>query len=53
MGANYSAAVGKLLEIGVDGVFDVASNTTGNVGYVAKTMEAIASGASGMAYVKF
>jgi hypothetical protein len=53
MGANYSAAAGELLEIGVDGVFDTASNTTGNAGYVAKAMEAIASGASGQAYVRF
>lgn len=53
MGANYSCAAGELLEIGVDGVFDTASNTTGNAGYVAKAMEAAASGASAMAYVKF
>lgn len=53
MGANYSCAAGELLEIGVDGVFDTASNTTGNAGYVAKAMEAAASGASAMAFVKF
>jgi hypothetical protein len=53
MGANYSCATGALLEIGVDGVFDVKSNTTGNVGYVAKAMESAASGASAMAYVRF
>jgi hypothetical protein len=53
MGANYSCVTGQLLELGVDGVFDVQSNTTGNAGYVAKAMESIASGASGQAYVKF
>lgn len=53
MGANYSCVTGQLLEIGVDGVFDVKSNTTGNAGYVAKAMESIASGGSGQAFVRF
>lgn len=53
MGADYSCVTGQLLEISTDGTFDVASNTTGNAGYVAKAMESIASGASGQAYVKF
>lgn len=51
MGADYSAAAGSLLELGDDGVFDIKSNTTANANFVGKAMEAIASGASGSAYI--
>lgn len=51
MGADYSAAAGSLLEVADDGTFDIVSNTTGNLGPVGKAMEAIASGASGQAYI--
>lgn len=52
MGADYSAAAGSLLELSDDGTFDIVSNTTGNVGACGKAMEAIASGASGSAFIK-
>lgn len=52
MGANLSAAAGGLLVLAADGKF---TNKTVSTGYVApavvKAMEAIASGASGTAYV--
>jgi len=52
MGANNSAAVGEILTVGVDGTFAMKSSVTGHTGPVlGKVMEAIASGASGMAYV--
>lgn len=53
MGANYSAAAGAMLEVSADGTFDIVSNTTGNKSpFVGKTMGAIASGASGQAYIR-
>lgn len=55
MGANNSVAVGGLLSLGTDGAFAPALNsgTTGAFnGHVAgKAMAAIASGASGTAYI--
>ncbi len=52
MGANLSAAAGALLVLAADGKF---TNKTISTGYAAaakvKTMDAIASGASGTAYV--
>jgi len=51
MGASYSATAGDLLELAGDGTFDVKSNTTANANFVGKAMEAIASGASGQAYI--
>jgi hypothetical protein len=52
MGADNSAAAGNILGIGVDGTFAHASSSTGYTGAVyGKAMEAIASGASGMAFV--
>lgn len=53
MGANLSAAAGALLILAADGKF---TNKTISTGYVSpaivKTMEAIASGASGTAYIQ-
>lgn len=52
MGANLSAAAGGLLVLAADGTF---TNKTISTGYVApglvKCMDAIASGASGLAYI--
>ena len=52
MGANYSATAGDPLTLSTDGTFDVVSNATGsNLRAVGKAMEAIASGASGQAFI--
>ena len=52
MSPNNSAAVAQMLNCGPDGGFAQVSNTTGQASvYLAKAMEAIASGASGTAYV--
>ena len=58
MGADNSAAAGQVLCAGVDGTWALKTTTTGLNGAYdaqhtqAKAMEAIASGASGMAFVK-
>lgn len=52
MGANYSAAAGDPVYVSANGVFDIVSNTTGNlVPAIGKVLEAAASGASGSAYI--
>lgn len=52
MGANASAAAGQLLVPADDGAFALKASGIGNTSpAVLKTMEAIASGASGMAFV--
>lgn len=52
MGADYSAASGSLIEISDNGVFDIASNTTGNKGNaIGKVLTAIASAGSGRCYI--
>lgn len=52
MEANNSCAAGQLLTLGADGKFALKSNSTGYPApAVAKSMEAIASGASGTAYI--
>lgn len=48
LAANYSAAAGGTLAMAADGEFDVAS---GAVPIVGKAMAAVASGASGAAYI--
>lgn len=49
-----TVAAGGLVEVSADGTFAPQSNTTGaGFGPVGKAMEAIVSGASGQAYVKF
>ena len=52
MGANYSAVAGSPLTLGTDGVFDIVSGFTGTLGAVGKAQSAIASGASGQAYIR-
>jgi hypothetical protein len=53
MGANNSAAAGVMLTPGTDGVFAAVSAATANLGVVVgKTAEAIASGASGTAWLR-
>lgn len=53
LGADNSAAAGNLLGIGVDGTFALKSSATGYTApAIGKAMEAIASGASGMAYIR-
>lgn len=52
MMSTVSAAAGELLEIGANGLFYKASNTTGNIApAVGKAIEGIASNATGLAYV--
>lgn len=52
MGANNSAAAGELVVLGTDGKFAPKSLSTGNPANAAgKFMAAIASGASGTAYI--
>lgn len=52
MSPDNSAAVGQMLNLGPDGGLAQVSNTTGQASvYLAKAMEAMASGASGTAYV--
>lgn len=52
MATSGTVAAGDLLEIGGNGLFYKASNTTGNVApAVGKALEAIASSATGVAYV--
>lgn len=52
MGANLSAAAGALLILAADGKFTAKTISTGYVGQGnVKAMEAIASGASGTAYI--
>jgi len=52
MSPDNSAAVAQMLNLGPDGGFAQVSNTTGQASpYFAKAMEAMASGASGTAYV--
>lgn len=52
MQANNSAAAGQLVCLAADGEFALKSNSTGYPSpAVGKTMEAIASGASGQAYI--
>jgi hypothetical protein len=52
MGANYSAAIGSLLTLAGDGTHDIVSGFTGTLAPYAKAQSAIASGASGQAYVR-
>jgi hypothetical protein len=53
MGADNSAAAGNLLGVGVDGTFALQSSATGYTApAVGKAMEAIASGASGQAFIR-
>lgn len=53
MEADNSAAAGQLLALAADGEFALKSNSTGYpTPAVGKTMEAIASGASGTAFIK-
>ena len=52
MGADFSAAAGAMLILAADGKFTAKTCATGYAGAgLVKTMEAIASGASGTAYV--
>lgn len=52
MEADNSAAAGQILALAADGEFALKSNSTGYpTPAVGKTMEAIASGASGQAYI--
>lgn len=52
MEADNSAAAGQILALATDGEFALKSNSTGYpTPAVGKTMEAIASGASGSAYI--
>lgn len=52
MSANNSAAAGDLLVLGTDGLWANKSVSTGHIAPAAgKAMEAIASGASGQAYI--
>lgn len=52
MGADYSAAAGNLLTLSTDGTFDIVSNATGSaLKSVGQAMEAVASGASGQAFI--
>jgi len=52
MEANNSAAAGQLLALAADGEFALKSNSTGYpTPALGKTMEAIASGASGSAFI--
>lgn len=52
MEADNSAAAGQLLALAADGEFALKSNSTGYpTPAVGKTMEAIASGASGQAFI--
>jgi hypothetical protein len=46
-----SVAAGGLLELSADGTFAPRSNTTGNNNFVGKAMAAIASSATGTAYI--
>lgn len=52
MGANNSATAGALLTLAGDGTFDIVSGFTGTLPPIAKAMAAIASGASGQAYIR-
>lgn len=53
MDANNSAAAGQLLALAADGKFALKSNSTGYpTPGLGKTMEAIASGASGTAFLR-
>lgn len=53
MEADNSAAAGQLLALAADGEFALKSNSTGYpTPAVGKTMEAIASGASGQAFIR-
>ena len=52
MSPDNSAAVAQMLNLGPDGGFAQVSNTTGVASpFIAKAMEAMASGTSGTAYV--
>lgn len=51
MGADNSAAAGNLLSLGTDGVFAKKTATTGAAPAAGKAMAAIASGASGTAFI--
>jgi len=52
MATSGTVAAGDLLEIGGNGLFYKASNTTGNIApAVGKALEAIVSSATGLAYV--
>lgn len=52
MGASDSCVTGQVLTVGVDGTWALKSQATGYVGNVnAKSVESIASAASGYAYV--